>query len=446
MFKSLDDLVITFGRQTTGGGGGGDVTAFNGRTGSVIPQFQDYSTFYNEKFVDVVPINSAADVVGPFSSNKLYYITVSTLDMTGSGNYFEVPPNGLHVRGLGNNLTTVICSDDNYNLFDSPVSESGNLVINDMGFAITGTNSKVYNLTDYNGGNAVETYGINYYNCTSLGQLTNYRQVLGNNIGRFGGTPELTFNGTFNGFREDLSIVREIGNITSLFKEGTSLSITGRFNVNINCDLPATGSLCDFSESNIANDESLIFQNCFITRQGVVNTVDANITPNVSHESVKSKWSDNTGMPDTTKYLEAVIATEVETPIAASGTYYPLEGTWTVNQEVQFDMPVNGQYRLLTGNGAYQINGDFTIDGSQNDIIDLRVTVSSDGGVTFPLVVNHTRRPVNNLQGGRDVAFFNLNFITTLKKNDRIRIEVENVNDTNNVTAEEDCYLNISRV
>jgi hypothetical protein len=397
-------------------------------------------------FTDVVPISSPSDVVGPFSSTKLYYIDVAVLDMTGSGNSFEVPPNGLYVRGLGNNLTRVVCSDASYSLFTSPVANSGNLVINDFGVEITGTNSGVYDLTDSDGTHAMETYGINYYNCTSLGQLTNYRQVLGNNIARFGGTPELTFNGAFNGFREDVSLVRGISNIAAIFKEGTTFSYSGRFNINVNCDLPATGALCDFSASNVDNDESLIFQNCFITRAGVINTTDAGITPNITEESRKSSWSGNTGMPDTTKYFEAEVTTEIETVISAADTYYPLLGTFTVSQAVHFDMPANGEYRLLTGNGAYQINANLTIDGTQNHVIDVRVTLSTDGGVTYPTVVNHVRRQVNALVGGRDVAFIPINFIAKIKKDDRIRLEVENVGATGNVTAELDSYINISKV
>ena len=111
-------------------------------------------------FTDVVPISSPSDVVGPFSSTKLYYIDVAVLDMTGSGNSFEVPPNGLYVCGLGNNLTRVICSDDSYSLFTSPVANSGNLVINDFGVEITGTNSGVYDLTDSDSTHAMENAAL----------------------------------------------------------------------------------------------------------------------------------------------------------------------------------------------------------------------------------------------------------------------------------------------
>jgi len=108
-------------------------------------------------------------------------------------------------------------------------------------------------------------------------------------------------------------------------------------------------------------------------------------------------------------------------------------------------MPIGGEYRLLTGNGAYRFTGSLTINGSANDILDVRIVRSSDGGTTWPDVINHLSRPVNNVVGpSNDVAFFEISFIDTLEKDDRIRIEVENIGDINNVTVRNDSYLNVS--
>ena len=104
-------------------------------------------------------------------------------------------------------------------------------------------------------------------------------------------------------------------------------------------------------------------------------------------------------------------------------------------------MPANGEFRLLSGNGTYQLLGDFVIDGSSNDVIDMRVTKSTDGGATWPTEITHIRRQVNSLVGGRDVAFFPINFIATLQEDDRVRLEIENTTSTSNLTAELDSYF-----
>lgn len=86
------------------------------------------------------------------------------------------------------------------------------------------------------------------------------------------------------------------------------------------------------------------------------------------------------------------------------------------------------------------------IDGNANDVIDIRVTKSTDDGATYPIEINHLRRQINSLVGGRDVAFFPINFISILSKNDRLRLEVENKTAGRNVTMELDSYLIVTEV
>jgi len=272
--------------------------------------------------------------------------------------------------------------------------------------------------------------------------LDGYRQGLESGTGRFGGTPELEFRGTWvGGYRTETTIARGLSNFTSLFKAGVGFTFDGRVNIGMNCDLPAAGAFCDFAEANINNDESFQLSNCRITRAGVLNASDTTIYPNIDHKNTKCLWTDNAGLPNTNKYIKANISTEVATVISATNTYYPLAGTFTVETNSHIAMPANGEFQLLSGNGTYQIIGDFVIEGATNDVVDIRVTKSTDGGATWPTEITHIRRQVNSLVGGRDVAFFPINFITTLQENDRIRLEIENTTSTANLTAELDSYV-----
>ena len=74
-------------------------------------------------------------------------------------------------------------------------------------------------------------------------------------------------------------------------------------------------------------------------------------------------------------------------------------------------------------------------------MLDVRVVKSTDGGSTWPTEVNHIRRQVNSFVGGRDVAFFPINFVTVLAKNDRLRLEIANNSGTTNVTMELGSYF-----
>jgi len=358
----------------------------------------------------------------------------------------EVPVGGLHISGLGFDVSKLYSSENTLSMFTSPGGGSGNLFLDNMTLEVTGTGSKIFDLTDVNGNNAVEMDSINFNNCTSLGEITDYRQVLETNTGRFGGTPELTFSGSMNGVRISTSIVRGISNITSLFKTGTALVFGGRFISGINADLAASGALFDFSASNFTNDNSLIFDGAYVTRAGVIDASDTSLYPNLNHKDVKSSWGNNTGLPNTTKYISASVTTEVATVVGATNTYYPLAGTFTVSANVShFDMPANGEFRLTSGNGTYSVSGDIVLESTANDQLDIRVTKSTDDGATWPEVVQHIGREVNNLSGARDVAFFPLNFITDLKKGERLRIEVENKTNIANITAELDSYFIISQ-
>ncbi|TNE75031.1 hypothetical protein EP331_00245 [bacterium] len=377
------------------------------------------------------------------SSSVVYFID-GIVDLSGLDLSFSVPSTGAYIIGFNFDTSKLICSDDNYTLFSS--EDCGNLLIDDIGIEVTGTSSKVFDLVSSTNNEAIEINKCNFNSCTSLGSLNGFRQYLENGTGRFGGTPELEFIGEMNGVRIDTSIVRTLSNITSLFKAGLGLTFSGRFITNINCDLPASGALIDFSSSNITNEESLILNGCFITREGAINASDTTIYPNINHTSIKSLWSNNTGLPNTTKYIKGVINSEVETVISVIDTYYPLLGSFSIELSSHFDEPTNGQFRLLSGNGTYNITGDISLSGSSGDVVDLRVTKSTDNGATFSTQVNHMRRVVNNFAGGDDLAFFPVSFLVDLKKDDRIRLEVENKTGTDNLTAILDSYLIVKQV
>ena len=375
--------------------------------------------------------------------SDILYILDGKIDMFDRS--LEVPASGLYLGGHNFDVSGVFSSEENYTLFTSPPSGSGNLVCNDFTVSVTGNGSKVFDLFSATGNEALEFTALNFIECSSRGIIHNYRQGLETGVGFFGGSPELTMSGIWNGHRVDTTIVRGLSNGTTLFKAGDNFTLSGRFVTDLNCDLPATGSLLDFSEDNIVNDESLVIQGAFITRNGVVNPKDTTLISNITEGSVKSSWKNNTGLGNTTKYIKGVCSVELETPIVQTDTYYPLNGTITIAKQTHFDSPSSGVYRLLTGTGDYLVTGDLIITGSANDQIDIRIVKSTDNFTTSE-EINHSRRVINNLSGNRDVAFFPINFIANLDKGNVIRVEIENKTSTNNVSQEVDSFLILSGI
>ena len=391
----------------------------------------------------IVYIRDPSDFSPTLRSDVVYFID-GAVDMGSQS--IEVPAGGLYLSGHNFAVSRLFSSAENYTMFTSPVGGSGNILGADLTLTTSGSNSSVWSIKGATGNEAIEFDKVNFNDCTSLGFIDNYRQYLEVGSGRFGGTPVLEFRGAWNGARISTSIVRGVSDLSALFKTGAGLTFSGRFITDINCDLPAIGALVDFSESEILGDESLLLQGAFITRQGNINPQDAGITPNISAESVKSNWESNTGIPNTNKYIKSNVSTQVVTPIAAANTYYPLLGTFTVEKSTHFSQPVNGEFECLTGIGDFIITGDLAIQGTANDLIDIRVTKSTDGGATYPTELSHISRLINNLVGPNDVAFFPINFISNLSKGDRVRVEVENKTSSNNVTVRLDSFIIISEV
>lgn len=379
--------------------------------------------------------NVGVTLGGTIDSSKQYFID-GELDLTGVS--IEIPSGGMTITGMGFDISKLTCSDNSYTMFTSPVAGSGDLLITDTAIEVTGTNSKVFELIDIDGTHAVELNRVNFNGCTSLGSLEDYRQGLEMGTGRFGGTPELTLHGDWGGgYRITTSIVRGLtDNVTfSLFSAGTLFVMNSRFLTDINCDLPNNGILLDFSDTNFPNTSTLELRDCIITRSGLTVPNDLAITPNISASNLSCSWRGNNGVPNTFVGGIATITTEVETIITESTNPTVLLGTVTNSDMQHFDSPANGQLRHLGNNPReYTVNFDFILEGAQNRDYAIQL-IKNDGSDSQ---VYQQIRVVNNLSGGRDVAYFTGMANVILNKNEYLFWQVENLSNNANCTLELD--------
>ena len=417
----------------------------NDRTGdtwrnALIKTNNNNTELFNSLLTNRVIVKVAADLAGTLDSTKEYFID-GVVDMGSQS--IEVPIGGLNLSGYNFDVSQLISTASGYTMFTSPLGGSGNLVGKDYSIDVSGVSSKVYDITDATGFNAFEFARINYNNCTSLGTITNYRQGLEVGTGRFGGKPELTLAGTWlGGFFIDTSIVRSMDDgAYSLFKAGAGFSMASRFRSNMNIDLPASANFFDFAVGNFVNPSTIQIEGAIITRNGVFNAVDSNITPNITASALVSAWSGNNGMPNTFEGASIGVTTETSTTINTLGVFEDVIATaWTPVDMQHFDNPAGNQLRHL-GNTPreYKVIADFLMDSASNNVLTLRVSKWDDSASTFSVVLDQSRQ-VNSLVGGRDVAFFGININTTLDQNDYIKLEVANQSGTANVTAEVDSY------
>lgn len=386
--------------------------------------------------------NIATTLGAPIDSTKVYLID-GVIDFTGTGLNIEVPAGGINIIGSTFNVSELKCTDAGYTLYTSPVGGSGDVLRERFAVEISGVGSQVYDLTDSTGFHAVEADRVNYNNCSSRGELTGYRQGLETGTGYFGGTPELTLSGNWvGGYFIDTSIVRGLTNSAfTLFKAGAGFVMASRFRSNQNIDLPALASFLDFAPANFTNPSTLQLEQCIITRNGVSDASDSNLTPNVLAGDLVSSWTGNNGLPNTFEGGSIGVTTETTTTITVDGQFEDLDATlWSTSGLQHFDNPSGNRLRHL-GNSPreYKVVASFALDSTANNTVSLRVSKFDSSTTSTSIVLTQTRQ-VNNFVGGRDVAFFNININTTLDQNDYIFLEVANVGATNNITAEVDSY------
>lgn len=392
-----------------------------------------------------VVVGAASDLAGTLSSTVEYFID-GVVDMGSQS--IEVPVGGLNLSGFNFDVSQLVSTEDNYTMFVSPGGGSGNLLGKDYGIEVSGTNSQVYNLTDATGFNAFEFARLNYNDCTSLGEITDYRQGLESGTGRFGGQPTLTLSGTWlGGYFIETSIVRgmDAGMTSPLFMAGTGFSMNSRFRSNQNIDLPPLAPFFDFSPSHFPNASTLQLDSCIVTRAGVIDSTDTNITPNIAKSDIASAWVNNVGIPNTFEGGRVVVSTATATTISTQDAWVTLAGTWTASELQHMDSPANGQIRHLGMQPTdFKASASLSIDSTANDDIEVRIRRWDDSASAFVTEESQTR-PVNNLTGGRDVAFFLLLSNIVLDAQDYAFLEVRNRSSDGDLTAELDSYLLIER-
>ena len=397
---------------------------------------------WQKPFDQLVVVRQASDLSGTLSSTSIYFID-GIIDM--GSQTIQVPAGGLSLAGHTFDVSKLTSSEGGYTMFTSPAGGSGNLVGKDYAIEVTGVSSQVYNLTSATGFDAFEFARINYNNCTSLGTITDYRQGFETGTGRFGGTPNLTLAGTWvGGYFIDASIVRslDVGMTGALFQAGVGFSMASRFRSNMNADLPASAAYLDFAPSDFPNPSTLQLDGMLLSRNGVFDAEDTNLTPNISAADLPSSWKGNVGLNNTFEGGELKITSEATTTISSTTTFYDLEGTWTAQDLQHFDSPSNFLRHLGNSPREYSIISSLQLDCSTGDDLTVRVQKWDDSASSFVEVATQTRE-VNSFSGGRDIAFFTILTNTTLDQNDYIFLQVKNETSTSNVVVELDSFLRV---
>lgn len=412
---------------------------YNGVEWKIFPEGSTPIDDVLDNRVIVNQLNVATTLGGTIDSTKEYFID-GIIDL--GTTQITVPSTGMTLKGFSFDVSGLTSSEDNYTMFISASiggdgNGSGNLLGMDYFMSVTGAGSKVYELYDDTGFNAFEFQRINYIDCTSLGDIYDYRQGLEGGTGRFGGSPSLTLHGLWRGgYRITTSIVRSMSDTTTepLFKEGIAFQMNSRFLTDINCDLGSLQPFTDFTPSAFPNESTIQFKGVIMTRDGIADSNDTNITPNLVASGICCDWDGNIGMNNTFVGGVLTVTAEATTTITVADVGVDMAGTWTSSDLQHFDSPASNELRHIGSDPKdFRVTFDFVIDGVQGDVIGIELV--KDDGVSPSLEYTQIR-VINNLQGARDVAYFNGTFNVRMNKNDILVWQVSNIGNTGNITLE----------
>lgn len=389
----------------------------------------------------VITVKVASDLSWTLDSTKLYFIDW-VIDMWTT--QIIIPQWGLQLKWNWFNISKLISSENNYTMFIDDGVYSWDFLFEGLAIEVTWTSSQAFNLDNDWNGSAFELSIVNFNNCTSLWSISNYRQGLELNTGRFWGSPSLTLNWTWSwGYRCTTSIVRGLSSwmTTALFSEGVWFTMASRFLTDINCDLPANASFCDFQSSNFINPSTLQIQWAILSRNWTINASDTNILPNISATDLVSSWVGNNGIDNTFVGGNLEVDSISTTVISAGSTYYTLNANWGAKNLSHFDTPSAGQLRHLGQTPIeFKVQADFTVECSSNNVLAIRARIWRDSTSSF-VEFQPQIRQVNSLIGGRDVAFFSIFTNTKLNQNDYIYFQIANNSGNNNATLEVDSFF-----
>jgi hypothetical protein len=231
----------------------------------------------------------------------------------------------------------------------------------------------------------------------------------------------------------------------ALFQSGTLFQMNSRFLSDINCDLPASAALLDFSPSDFPNPGTVQLQGCEITRDGSYDADDSNLTPNMDRGDLCSYWKRNNGIPNTFVGGTTSITSEELTVISAGSTYYDLEGIFTGTGLEHFSSSADGNLTHI-GNSPreFEVTSNLVLESAQNNQLTVRFRKWDNSASAFvDLDYTEQTRQVNNLSGSRDVAYFTIIVGAVLDQNDYLQLQVRNDSGNQNVTAETGSFFRI---
>jgi hypothetical protein len=384
-----------------------------------------------------IVVTTPLDLVSPLRSDVEYFLD-GVIDMLGQT--IEVPSGGLTIKGYSTTQSKLMSSTANYTMFTSPVGNSGGVTFSDFTIESSGSNSFIFDLTGVLGTEHIFWRNIHFKDCFHLGTITNYDGAQEIDNLRTGLFPKLRLDGTWN---EDYVIsnceVRDVdATLTgAIYEEIGTFIMQGNFIAQMNVDLNALGNLFNFVAANFPNPSSLQLSHCNIYRNGVADPSDTTMIPNITAPALSCSWTANQGIANTLEGGVATMSTVVTNVIPSAAFWQSAAGIWAGTDLEHFSLDTRrGRLQHLGESPVeYTLYGELVVSGPINDEVEVRIQYFDNSASTTTVIFNVDRQ-LNNVVGGKNVAYFNFMFNVTLDIGDFVYPQITDNTAAGNLIVE----------
>lgn len=389
-------------------------------------------------FKTLVAVTNKFQLSGVNLRSDVVYVIDGFIDM--ESGQIVVPQGGLTIHGLDNIPSRLFSSVNNYTMFIDDGVFAGSLVIRGLSVRVTGTGSQVFDLDNDENGGIITISDTNFTDCTSIGELTSYTQLLLSEFAAVACLDGFTFSGTWRGgIAVFTTIIDPSGTpFTGTFlKAGTALVINGSVVSNMNAVLIAdAGEICDFSPSNITNDVGFLMA-------GVRTNPNSVSFPNMPPSSVKARFANCSGTQNTYVGGQWKVTSTAVTALGSesAGTFLKMAGT-TTYADLQWFSGAASNAITYIGSQSISVKAEFDmgLTGTNNDVVKFRIRHWDNSASSYIDIFTSggdTMNAGNRVEGGSGHGFADMD------TSDRIEIWLSS-STAKDVTASLDGMLSVT--
>ena len=275
-----------------------------------------------------------------------------------------------------------------------------------------------------NANQAIDWYGVNFYNCTTdIGTIKNYGNVILNTMG-FLNSGGLTFDGSIGTIGISDTIFENATTLTSIILPA-SLTVTRRFRINNSSFVSLSGETAlNVSTSATIPNEGYILNNVNFGGGGTYLT-------GVQSTDNKARFEGCRGINNSSNIAQYYMQGNAAiTTITTSSTFVKIAGTTTAGSYVEkFDVTTTNNKAVYAGSltGFYKVHAVVSMTSGNNK--ELELAIYKNGSILTP---SRSKGTSNGGGKAENVACLD---IVELQTNDYIELYVANNSGTNNVVC-----------